>query len=344
MLSGIAIGVVSVLLVMAGNPKNMGFCIACFIRDIAGSLHLHQAGAVQYIRPEIIGMVLGAFLISLVKGEFSPRGGSSPLLRFAIGFCMMVGALVFLGCPLRMVLRLAGGDLNAVVGLLGFMGGVGLGCLFLSKGFSLGRSYRQSAVEGVLFPSLQMALFVLMTAAGGLFAWSVKGPGSMHAPVVLSLAAGLAVGILAQRTRLCMAGGLRDVFLFHDTTLLTGSLCIFLAALVGNLLTGSFHLSFAGQPVAHTSALWNFLGMSVVGLSAVMLGGCPLRQLILAGEGNTDSAMAVLGMLLGAASAHNFSLASSADGPTAGGKVMTLASLAFLAIVALFVIRKERSK
>ena len=78
----------------------------------------------QYVRPEIIGLVLGAFAMSLIGREFRPRAGSSPATRFVLGAFVMIGALVFLGCPLRMVLRLGGGDLNAVVGLLGFVLGL----------------------------------------------------------------------------------------------------------------------------------------------------------------------------------------------------------------------------
>ena len=61
-IAGGVIGIISVLLVYFGNPANMGFCIACFIRDISGAIGLHRAEVVQYIRPEIIGLVLGAFL------------------------------------------------------------------------------------------------------------------------------------------------------------------------------------------------------------------------------------------------------------------------------------------
>ena len=77
-IAGILIGVIAVALVAFGNPANMGFCIACFIRDTAGGLGLHRAAAVQYIRPEIIGLILGAFLMSLGRKEFSVRGGSMP--------------------------------------------------------------------------------------------------------------------------------------------------------------------------------------------------------------------------------------------------------------------------
>ena len=123
-LAGLVIGVIASLLVLFGNPKNMGFCIACFLRDTAGGLGLHSAAAVQYIRPEIIGLVLGSFLMALCKKEFSARGGSAPVTRFVLGMFVMVGCLMFLGCPFRMILRLAGGDLNALLGLAGYYGGM----------------------------------------------------------------------------------------------------------------------------------------------------------------------------------------------------------------------------
>ena len=172
----------------------------------------------------------------------------------------------------------------------------------------------------------------------------------MHAPLVVSLLAGLVVGALAQRTRMCMAGGVRDIILFKDTTLITGPLCIFLFALVGNLLTGRFHLGFVGQPISHHDVLWNFLGMVLCGMAAVMLGGCPLRQLILAGEGNSDSAMACLGMLVGAAFAHNWTLAGVADsadkagGATLHGKVAVVVGLLVLVGIGCAQVKKQKKQ
>lgn len=58
--AGVAVGIAALILTASGNPKNMGFCIACFLRDIAGALGLHSAANVQYIRSEIIGIVVGA--------------------------------------------------------------------------------------------------------------------------------------------------------------------------------------------------------------------------------------------------------------------------------------------
>ncbi len=341
-IAGLIIGVIASLLVFFGNPSNMGFCIACFLRDTAGGLGLHRAAAVQYIRPEIIGLVLGSFGVALVKKEFSAKGGSAPVTRFVLGFFVMVGCLMFLGCPFRMILRLAGGDLNALLGLLGFALGILAGVFFLKRGYSLKRTYTQTQLDGVIFPVIQVVVFILLVAAPAFifFTEAGGGPGAKHAAVAISLIAGLIVGALAQRTRLCMVGGIRDVVLFREPKLLMGFGAILVSALVCNLILNGvgeatfFHLGFKGQPIAHTDGLWNCLGMLLVGFGCVLLGGCPLRQLVMSGEGNSDSAVTVLGLIVGAAFCHNFGLASSADGPTAAGKIAVLLGIAVVLVIA----------
>lgn len=338
--TGAVIGAIAVILVMLGNPKNMGFCIACFLRDIAGATKMHSAEIVQYFRPEVVGLVAGAMAMALIGKEFSPKGGSAPVTRFFLGAFVMIGALVFLGCPLRMVLRLGGGDLNALVGLGGFAVGILVGIFFLNKGFSLKRTYKLPTSEGFAFPVGLGLLFVLFLIVPTLFAFSEKGPGSMHAPIIIALIAGLVVGALCQKSRMCMVAGIRDLVLFKDWKLLLGFVTIILTALIGNLLTGNFHLGFSGQPVAHSAHLWNFMGMLIVGLGSVLLGGCPLRQLILTGEGNTDSAVTVLGYIVGAAFAHNFGLAGAAasteaaGGPSINGKIAVIIGLVVMLVIA----------
>ncbi len=333
-IAGGIIGIISVALVLMGNPANMGFCLACFIRDTAGGLGLHRAEAVQYIRPEIIGLILGAMGLSMARGEFSPRGGSSPVTRFFLGFFVMIGCLMFLGCPFRMVLRLAGGDLNAVVGLVGFVAGIVVGVFFLKRGYSLKRTYKQGQGEGILLPVVQIALLILVVSAPAFIFFTAEGPGAKHAAIIISLAGGLIVGALAQYTRLCMVGGFRDMILFREPKLLIGFCMIFVTALIGNLVLGKFNLGFTEQPVAHNDALWNFLGMLLAGFGCCLLGGCPLRQMVMAGEGNTDSAVTYLGLLVGAAFCHNFGLAASGKGPTPNGKVAVIIGLIVLFIIA----------
>lgn len=331
--AGALIGIISVVLVYFGNPANMGFCIACFLRDISGALGLHRAEVVQYIRPEVIGLVLGAFLIAFKNKEFESRGGSSPFLRFIMGIVVMIGALIFLGCPLRMILRLAGGDLNAIVGILGFTAGILVGVFFLNKGFNLKRSYKTPKIDGYLFPLMNVGFFILLLAGPVFIFFSEKGPGSMVAPIAMSLIAGLIVGAISQKTRMCMVGGVRDMTLFKDNHLLLGFIAVFIFAFIGNLIIGDFNLAFIDQAIAHTDGLWNFLGMAIVGWGSVLIGGCPLRQLILSGEGNTDSVISVMGMMVGAAICHNFGLASSGAGPTFNGKIAAIICFVFLGLV-----------
>lgn len=345
--TGGLVGIISVILVHLGNPGNMGFCIACFLRDIAGGIGLHRAEVVQYIRPEIIGLVLGAFLISLKNKEFESKGGSSPFTRFMLGIVVMIGALVFLGCPLRMILRLGGGDLNAIFGIAGFVLGAFIGVQFLNKGFSLRRNYKMNEFEGYIYPAVNIGFFILLIVAPSFIFFSEAGPGSLTAPIIIALVAGLVVGGLSQRSRLCMVGGTRDMILFRDNHLLTGFLAILVFSFIGNLITGEFNLGFADQPIAHSETLWNILGMVLVGWGSVLLGGCPLRQLILSGEGNVDSVITVMGLIVGAGLVHNFGLASSGEGTTFNGRIAVIISFLFIGLVSYFnssELFKNRSK
>ncbi|NLI54572.1 MAG: YedE-related selenium metabolism membrane protein [Clostridiales bacterium] len=335
-LTGVVIGVAAIVLTALGNPGNMGFCIACFIRDTSGAMKLHTAAAVQYVRPEIIGMILGAMIVSMLTKEFKPRGGSSPMTRFVLAVVVMVGALMFLGCPLRMMLRIGGGDLNALVGLVGFIAGIFVGTLWLRGGFTLKRAYAQSMTEGLMLPIIVAVLMVLSALLPSLFAFSESGPGAAHAPLLIALGIGLVVGGLCQRARFCTVAGNRDAMMFKDFSMLWGFLAVIVTTIVGNLILGKFHLSFADQPVAHTDGLWNFLGMALVGWGSVLLGGCPLRQVILAGEGNSDAAITVTGFVFGAAICHNFGLASSGNGPTVNGMIAVVAGFVILVLIGLF--------
>ncbi|MEA4870988.1 MAG: YedE family putative selenium transporter [Christensenella sp.] len=339
-LTGVCIGLAALALTALGNPGNMGFCIACFIRDTSGALKFHTAEAVQYVRPEIAGMILGATILSILTKEFKPRGGSSPMTRFVIAVVVMVGALMFLGCPLRMMLRVGGGDLNALIGLVGFIGGIFVGTLWMRGGFSLQRAYTQSLTEGAAMPVIVTVLMALSVLIPSLFAASESGPGSMHAPVLVALLIGLVIGGLCQRSRFCTVAASRDAMLFQDYSMLWGFVAVIATSIVGNLILGKFNLSFADQPVAHTDALWNFLGMALVGWGSVLLGGCPLRQVILAGEGNSDAAVTVTGFAVGAAICHNFGLASSAKGPTVNGMIAVVAGFVILVVIGL--LNRER--
>lgn len=123
--------------------------------------------------------------------------------------------------------------------------------------------------------------------------------------------------------------------------------------LVYNVATGNFKFVSFG-PIAHAQTLWNILGMYVVGFAAVLLGGCPLRQLILSGSGSSDSVVTVLGMFVGSAICHNFGLAAKGaalktaekaaeiGGPGPNGKVAIIICIVVLFVISAIGIMKEK--
>jgi hypothetical protein len=394
--AGVVIGAAAAGLVKAGNPGNMGLCIACFVRDTAGAFggEALGMGAVAYLRPEILGLLLGAAVAALAAKEFRARGGSAFLVRFVLGFVFMVSALVFLGCTVRAWLRLGGGDLNAAVGIAGLTAGIGAGVAFLRGGFNLGRARavaRPLGFAGALVALLLLALAaavaagarpgflsatpanaratpqgavvqgteVLKPAGARLVEGAVVAadgailspaqavarskpmPGGKRAPLLVSLVAGLLLGALAQRSRFCSVGGIRDAFLVRRFDLLFGVFGLLAGALAVNLALGQFRLGFADQPVAHTDALGNFAAMAAAGLAAVLMGGCPFRQVVMTGEGDVDAAGAVLGMFAGALFAHGTGVASSPKGlaPLAWPALALMAAL----LVAIALWKRERA-
>ncbi|MBN2404764.1 MAG: YedE-related selenium metabolism membrane protein [Coriobacteriia bacterium] len=375
--TGLAIGVFAAYLVKQGNPGNMGLCIACFLRDISSFFggEAMKMNGFAYIRPEIVGMMLGATVAAISFREFKARGGSGSVYRFVLGFIFMVSALIFLGCPVRAWLRLGGGDLNAAVGIAGLVVGIFVGTVFLRRGYIVGRVKKLAKPLGFVMAAIAVILLVLALvtfysgAAPGGFSTVAKGakktaegvvftaekvispadasmvdgaivgadgavvaspdsvaaaagvPGGSRAPLYLSLVAGLAIGVAAQRSRFCSVGGIRDSILIKRYDLLVGVAGLVIGVAVMNMVFGQFNLGFEGQPAAHTNFLGNFLPMVLVGLTAVFMGGCPLRQVIMASEGDLDAVAAILGMMLGAVASHALSLASTGAGPASGAWV-----------------------
>ncbi len=328
--AGTFAGAGAAVLTYFGNPVDGGISIACFSRDIAGALGFHQVIEFSYLRPEIIAIAFGAALAAVVKGGFQPAGGSSTLLRFFIGMICSFGIFAFIGCPMRVGLRLAGGDPAALAGIAGLAAGIGIGTIFLANGFSLGKSAITSRTNGLAFHFFLAVLFILLIVKPAFITLSHQ----RHAPLIASLAAGGVLGILGQRTKLCFIGGFRNAFLIGDLTLLTGFVFLVISALVTNVLLGQEHMGI--HIIGSADIVWSFLALTVVGLASTFLGGCPFRQLILAAQGNTDSAISILGLMAGAAISYNYYFAFMADSLDRNGKMAVIAGLLVLFIIGVY--------
>lgn len=312
-----AVGAACAVLVKLGNPGNMGICGACFLRDITGALGMIEKPRI--FRPEVAGVMLGALAWVVATRRYGARSGSFAATRFFFGAWMAIGALVFLGCPFRMLQRLGGGDLNAVIGAAGFVAGVGIGHLFERRGYTVGRTQVVPAPVGLVGPAVAATVLVLFVGR------MLKGPppgsteGPAHAGWLTALALAGFAGVAMSATGFCAVSAARQIFLKRKRMLLAALLLV-AAYAVTALATGGFRGGFGGQPFAHQDVLWNALAMTLVGLCGVLAGGCPVRQMVMAGEGNGDAFMTVAGIASGGAIAHNLGLVSTPDVPmTAGG-------------------------
>jgi hypothetical protein len=235
--------------------------------------------------------------------------------------------------------------LNALTGIAGLIAGIFTGMLFLKKGFHLGRSGKVSTAAAFIIPLVAVSLLLFLFFEPPFIFFSKKGPGSQHAALAVSLGAGALIGFIAQKTRMCFAGGWRDIMLVRDFHLFSGIAAFFAGALATNYILGNFsgtyHWGFENQPIAHSDHVWNFLGLGLTGLCATFLGGCPLRQTVLAGEGDTDAGVTFLGMVMGAAVSHNFLLASSVKGAGMFGPYAVIAGFAFCLILGFTMLERD---
>lgn len=235
------VGVLAVVLIASGNPGNMGLCGACFLRDTAGAIGLMNAEGPKIFRPEIVGLIFGAFFLRLGQRRFEGRAGSHVGARFFLGILMGIGALVFLGCPFRMLQRIGGGDLNAVVGLGGFVAGVGIGRFFELRGYSAGKTSVVATAAGT--PALLLAAAALVLFLGGYLPF---GPGPddsssnpAHAPWAVALAISLIAGALLSLSGFCAVSAARQIF-SGPRRMLVGAGCLILGYAAAAAATGRF--------------------------------------------------------------------------------------------------------
>ena len=143
---------------------------------------------------------------------------------------------------------------------------------------------------------------------------------------IITLALGFLIGYLAQRSGFCSIGGMRDLMMFRHTRLFFGYL-----ALIGGAIIGYF-LFWLIIPTAFPNFYWattqtspltpvpgapggleigSYILLAIIGgfgmgLIGVILGGCPLRQIVMSTEGNLKSIFFILGLIVGAIVFHGW--------------------------------------
>lgn len=340
--TGVIIGAGGIALIVFGNPEYVGVCLSCFMINLAGALGLHSNPALQFPPPELIGFLLGAYLSALVRRQHYPRPSGDFMVRFMVGFFMMVGAAVFVGCPLRALFRLGFGDFSALIGMAGFVAGIWFGTGFERTGFFLCPVVEHAKERaGWLLPLIGAAIFTALAIGGAGLRLSQTGPAAVHAPILATLLFGLVVGALGQRSRFCAMAAVRNFIIGRDVHLLIGLAAVVIAASLANRLSGKYMAGLWHYPGTHTAYVWDFISLFLVGLAAVFANGCPFRTVIRAGQGDTDAVPVLMGMMLAGGITETFGIVSTTAGITKQGKIGVLAGIIFLIIIGWSRVREE---
>jgi YedE family putative selenium metabolism protein len=223
---------------------------------------------------------------------------------------------------------------------------VGIALSFERRGYTPGKTEPAPLPVGLLAPAVILGLTALYLAGGVLAGppiddMTAKPP---HAPWLGAFGIALVAGALLSLTGFCAITAGRQVFA-GPRPMLWAALALIAGFGAALIVAGRFAPGLSGQPLAHGEVLWNALALGLLGLGGALAGGCPVRQVVMSGEGNGDAFVCVAGIALGGAIAHNFGLVSApataeaAGGTTVPGRIAIGIGWAFCLAYAAWIVR-----
>ncbi len=123
------------------HPEAYGVCLVCHGRDMLAQLYQSLFGKAMDMSVSarsgpvltVIGILLGAFIGAVSSGEFRWQWVEGKLTSFLRGAAVALCALIISGCPMRLMIRSAYGDIKALLGVIALMLGCVAGTLILKR-------------------------------------------------------------------------------------------------------------------------------------------------------------------------------------------------------------------
>ena len=124
-------------------------------------------------------------------------------------------------------------------------------------------------------------------------------------PMLATLAVGILIGYMGQRSRFCTISGIRDFFLFRDTFRLKGLLGIIAGGAIGYTAFGLLGGDIPDFPLGMTAVdspgvlIASVIGGLGLGFFSVFSEGCPFRQYVMAAQGRESAMLYLFGSFVG---------------------------------------------
>ena len=149
--------------------------------------------------------------------------------------------------------------------------GICIGIVFLRRGFDLKRSYPARTLEGTTLPAVMTGLLLLVLPRSVPCSISVRrAPARSTRRSSSALVIAIVVGALAQKSRLCMVGGIRDTIMLRDCAPAVGLHRDLRRRARREPHPRQFQAAASTSSPSPTAAhLWNLLGMAARRLGLV---------------------------------------------------------------------------
>lgn len=256
-----------------------------------------------------LGLLAGALASALLSREFAVRvAPPGELLKGAVGGLLMgVGAVLAFGCNIGGFFSATSAlSLSGLAMMAGLAAGAWAGIRYLLwevdhwPALSRGRSYSAGDARGEgpgLQPWLGGLLLAVLVIA---LPWAYGRAG--HTPQAGLLLFGVALGVVFQRSRLCLVRAFREPFFTGEADhARAGALALALST-IGFAILKYADLRDRGEWVFPAFWVGGLAGGLLFGLGMSLAGGCGAGSIWRAGEGHVKLWCAVVLFAVGAAS------------------------------------------
>lgn len=339
-ISGFVLALSLLTLAFFGNSKP-GFSLIESMVEITGAIKLHKGSLLSYFRPEFFAIIAGSFLMSLYKKDFNASISSSPISSFFIGVAISLASSLFLLGPVKIFAFFSQRELAFIPSLPAYIVGVYIAILMQKRTYRASDFKNINPVESYYIPVISVILTIMIILKADFFeAVLSRNDNVFYAKPILASLIGLFIGAALQRGNFCMVSNLREFFVEKKIAALFGILSFMAVFFVFSFLNLKFINIFTFDSIIARDYFWFYLNAIIIGFGFGILRKGPIRLLISAGEGESNSIFALSGIFITSTLVENFNLYAKDGQILTNSKVFLIISLMILISISTFYLKE----